>query len=147
MEITEEEKDINKINLFISSVNLLINSTLKDLFQTENDYNISIFETKYDFNSFKGITLRVSPFNSPRSEEYQGVEYITPPGTPIRDDEDTADVVQIDILCLYIKNFKLEFITKIETIIKEYFKTYVNKSIELKVHIDRLTIKFKIIHY
>lgn len=120
--------------LFKSKLSDLINGTFTNIFVINDEYQINLFNSN---NSENKLTLRVSPISSPRNIYYNNNEYVTPPDSP------RSDNLDMDDLCKYVKCFKDEFTKIIEELLRKHFE-YIESSIDIKLHIDRITIRFKI---
>jgi hypothetical protein len=109
----------------------LINIKLRELFQIEDIYDISIFKTLYDNQE---LMIKISPCTTPRLN-------IKCEESSILNKEHN---IEIDLLCKYITHFELDFYTIITKLIKNTFENYIENTVDLNINIDGLIIKFKI---
>jgi len=122
-------------------ISKFINEQLVKIFEISIIYNVYLFETKYlHEDTFKIISIRIANSNSPRLNYYEGIEYITPPGTPRND---YIEETPRDELCNHIHKNKNDFLDIIISIIEKYYPRYIKDSITLRFHSDRITIKFR----
>ena len=120
----------------------LINEKIKVDFNLDNDYSIYIFETEYPGNPEISVSVRIVNLSSPRVSLYSNIEYITPTGTPRLRDDYVEDSPR-DSLGSIVSKSKDEFVPIFEGMIKSNIKTYVSNFLEVKCHVDRITIRFK----
>ena len=145
---------------FEENINKLINKELKTIFNLTNDYTVDTFKSPRE--EYIILYVRISNLNSPRIEKYRSESYITPPGTPRELDKYVEESPRDELSICISTSIKIsreksakahrtfaleenEFINLFIGIVKSYFN-YIEDSIELKIHSDRLSIKFRYIN-